>query len=243
MEIKIVVASHKVYPMPTEDIYLPLHVGKELSDKDFGFKGDNIGDNISSKNQSYNELTALYWIWKNINADYKGLAHYRRYFSIDGKNPITKREAVKLCTDSEVIVPISKKFYIISAYFHYTRSQKKMINIHTKDLDTLRDVIEELYPNYLETFNAKIKSRKLHMCNMFIMKNELFHKYCSFLFDVIEEVEHRIPSRLRVYGALSEFLLDTFLENNQILYKEVKMLELEKKSFCEKLKDRIKQAL
>ncbi|MCL2520879.1 MAG: DUF4422 domain-containing protein, partial [Spirochaetaceae bacterium] len=43
--------------------------------------GDDTGDNISEKRLSYNELTVMYWAWKNVKADYYGLCHYRRYFS------------------------------------------------------------------------------------------------------------------------------------------------------------------
>ena len=41
---------------------------------------DNDGENISSKNPMYCELTAQYWAWKNADADYYGFCHYRRYF-------------------------------------------------------------------------------------------------------------------------------------------------------------------
>lgn len=42
--------------------------------------GDNTGDNISAKKYRYSELTVQYWAWKNQDADYFGLCHYRRYF-------------------------------------------------------------------------------------------------------------------------------------------------------------------
>ena len=71
--------------MPTDNVYLPVHVGKE-GKEDIGFIGDNTGDNISTKNANYCELTGLYWAWKNISADYIGLCHYRRYFT--RTNPI-----------------------------------------------------------------------------------------------------------------------------------------------------------
>lgn len=50
MDIKILVAAHKKYQMPEEEIYLPLHVGKE-GKTDLGYQGDNTGDNISIKNR------------------------------------------------------------------------------------------------------------------------------------------------------------------------------------------------
>ena len=46
-----------------------------------GVYQDNQGDNISSLNKSYCELTTQYWAWKNMQADYYGFCHYRRFFS------------------------------------------------------------------------------------------------------------------------------------------------------------------
>ena len=86
--IKILVAAHKADPNIRQDeVYMPIHVGKSLHPElDLGFQGDNTGDNISEKNGSYCELTALYWAWKNLkDVEIIGLAHYRRYFAEDIK--------------------------------------------------------------------------------------------------------------------------------------------------------------
>ncbi len=48
----------------------------------FNMVGDNTGDNISLKNKSYCELTTQYWAWKNVDADYYGFCHYRRFFML-----------------------------------------------------------------------------------------------------------------------------------------------------------------
>ena len=79
LNIKIIVAAHKKYRMPADDIYLPLHVGAEGKES-IGYQGDNIGENISNLNPYFCELTGMYWMWKNLKADYLGLAHYRRHF-------------------------------------------------------------------------------------------------------------------------------------------------------------------
>ena len=77
-DIKVIVATHKKYRMPEEKMYLPLHVGAE-GKQSIGYIGDNTGDNISIKNPYYCELTGLYWAWKNLDAKYIGLVHYRIY--------------------------------------------------------------------------------------------------------------------------------------------------------------------
>ena len=46
---------------------------------------DNTGENISEKNSMYCELTAQYWAWKNLNADYYGFFHYRRYLNFSDR--------------------------------------------------------------------------------------------------------------------------------------------------------------
>ena len=58
--VKIIVATHKPYKMPDDDIYLPIQVGAEINTADLGYVKDNTGDNISSKNPYYCELTALF---------------------------------------------------------------------------------------------------------------------------------------------------------------------------------------
>ena len=80
MDIKILVAAHKKYHIPQNPMYIPIHVGHVLAKQEFRWQGDDTGNNISSKKTNYCELTALYWAWKNLDADAIGLVHYRRYF-------------------------------------------------------------------------------------------------------------------------------------------------------------------
>lgn len=100
--VKIIVATHKKYQMPSDQMYIPIHVGAdgkkdaEGNDLDFGYIKDNTGDNISNLNPSFCELTGLYWAWKNLDADYIGLVHYRRHFSkkrkVGFENVLTYKE-------------------------------------------------------------------------------------------------------------------------------------------------------
>ena len=95
--IKILVAHHKKSLVITNDVYLPIHVGKALhKDIDLGIQGDDEGDNISNENSIYCEMTAWYWAWKNLKADYVGLCHYRRYFTFE-KLPYLKLLKQNLC--------------------------------------------------------------------------------------------------------------------------------------------------
>ena len=97
MDIKILVAAHKKYWMPDDSVFLPIQVGAALHPA-LGYIPDNTGDNISAKNPNYCELTALYWAWKNLDCEYIGLCHYRRYFGhkVHSKDIEKKKEAYLL---------------------------------------------------------------------------------------------------------------------------------------------------
>lgn len=84
-ELTIFSVFHKDYAQPNCDFIKPIQVGKALNSLDLGFLKDDTGDNISAKNPTFCELTALYWMWKNndqMESEYVGLSHYRRYFCL-----------------------------------------------------------------------------------------------------------------------------------------------------------------
>ena len=66
---------------------------------------DNSGQNISDKNACYCEITALYWAWKNLDARYLGLVHYRRYFA--GKH-LDFHKAGRIATRAEIEKALTK---------------------------------------------------------------------------------------------------------------------------------------
>lgn len=241
MDIKIIVASHKKYWMPADDIYLPLHVGKE-GKADIGFIGDNTGDNISNKNANYCELTGLYWAWKNLPAEYIGLCHYRRYFT--HSNPcscskkkqviLTKAEWEELLNEHPIIVPDKRKYYIETNRSHYNHSH------YAKDLDMTEKIIQEKYPQYSEAFSKVMERTWAHMFNMFVMRRDYFDEYCNWLFDVLQELEKRTDItdydavEARIYGYISELLLDVWLETNKLEYYEQNVAFLEPQNWLKK---------
>lgn len=240
MNIKVIVATHKKYRMPDDDMYLPLHVG-HYGKSDIGFQGDDTGDNISEKNANYCELTGLYWAWKNLDSDYIGLVHYRRHFSASKRKKdkfasiLTQEQAEKLLRNKDAILPKKRKYFIETIYSHYA---------HTVDgshLDKTRLIISEKYPDYLAAFDKVMKSTSAHMFNMFIMKKELADKYCEWLFDVLSELEKRIDiSNLtafeaRLFGRVSEMLLDVWISKNNLSYLEIKHLHMEPINWAKKI--------
>lgn len=235
-DVKIIIATHKKYQMPTDSIYIPLHVGAE-GKSSLGYIKDNEGDNISSKNPYFCELTGLYWAWKNLKADYIGLVHYRRHFSLNKirfktenekfKKVLSRDEANKLLANTDIILPEKRKYYIENLYNHYKHT------MYIEPLDETRKIIEDKYPEYLEEFDKLHKRTSAHMFNMFIMKKEVLNKYCTWLFDILFELEKRIDENkydnfhARFYGRISELLLDVWIGKNGLKYKEIPIIDMQ----------------
>ena len=236
-DIKVIVATHKEYQMPTDDLYLPLHVGADSNNNKTDYKKDNTGKNISKKNPYFCELTGLYWAWKNLKADYIGLVHYRRYFTNSNKkykttiekfkHVLTLKEADKLLDNTNIILPKKRKYYIENLYDHYKRT------MYIEPLDETRKIIEEKYPKYLKEFDRLHKRKSAHMFNMMIMKKDILDDYCTWLFDILFELEKRFKDvkydqfHSRFYGRVSERLLDVYINTNNLSYKEVRFMDME----------------
>lgn len=240
MDVKILVATHKKYEMPRYSCYLPLHVGKKGKDN-LGYVGDDIGENISEKNPYYCELTGIYWAWRNLKADYIGLVHYRRQFK--GKNKqenslfdtvLSDVEIKELLKETDIILPKKRNYYIENLYDHYRHT------MYIEPLDVTGEIIKEFYPEYYKEFEKLHKRTSAHMFNMFIMKKEYFTKYCEWLFDILGKLEKKVDSskydsfHARFYGRVSELLLDIWLETNNMKYKEVPVISMEKVNWIKK---------
>ncbi len=248
MDIKIIVATHKKYWMPDDPMYLPVHVGA-AGKESIGYQRDDDGENISAKNPNYCELTGLYWAWKNLNADYIGLAHYRRHYS-NGKRFGEKKEKVvdsaemeKKLNEADILLPTPRNYWIETNYSQYAHAH------HAIDLDTTRDILKEKYPQYIAAWDSSMKKTIGHRFNMFVMKREYFDQYCEWLFDVLFELEKRLDISTynkydsRVFGFVSERLLDVWIETNQYSYKETGYVFMENQNWLIKGSNFIKRKL
>lgn len=231
---KIIIATHKKYRMPSDSIYLPVHVGKE-GKEGIGYTGDNTGNNISLKNPFFCELTGLYWAWKNLDEDYIGLAHYRRHFASNKKNRKDKFENVlgsneleKLLEQNEIILPKKRNYYIENLYDHYAHT------LYIEPLDITGEIIKEKYPKYYDEFKNLKKRKSAHMFNMMIMSKEKLNEYCTWMFDILFELEKKVDStkydnfHARFYGRISELLLDVWINTNGYKYTEIPVIYMEK---------------
>lgn len=237
-KIVVAVATHKPYRMPNDPIYLPLHVGADLHpDVLPDMQGDNTGDNISSLNGSYSELTGLYWLWKNCDAQYKGLVHYRRLLGSDqpakrhAKDPYDRLvdgpELLSLLAEKDVVLARRRNYYIETVYDHYSNT------FDGSQFDLARNVIAERTPEYLSAWDWLMGSKKAHLFNMFVMSSDLLDEYCSWMFSILEEMGRRIDTSgmddfaARWPGRVSERLLDPWLETNEHTFAELPVVSPE----------------
>jgi hypothetical protein len=237
MSVLILAASHKEYQLLGNEAHRPLMVGASLMQKiPDGWLRDDTGDNISAKNSTYCELTGLYWAWKSLPdefaAEYIGLCHYRRYFGSPGKSGkiITAAVAETLLQKYDMILPKRRRYYIESNYSHYIHAH------HEADLDLTRAIIAERYPDYLDAYDKRMSMTWGHRFNMFIMSRDLMNEYCSWLFDILFELENRLdisdysPRDRRVFGFVSERLLDVWIDRTGYTFTEVPYIFAEKEN-------------
>ena len=234
--IKIFIVSHKEFLSPDIPYHYPIYVGGRIKS---GLT-DDTGDNIADKNPLYNELTALYWLWKNTEIpDYIGLSHYRRYFNFNGKcnkysrlglagykKSLNKKygwdeKSIENAVNGSDII-VAREITRIDPHEDSIYSNM-MKNDPRKTLLTLRECVSELYPEYIETYDEHLTRKSISSFNMFIMKKELFEEYAEWLFNVLFRFEEKWSAMYgyenipRACGFMGEHLLHVF-----ITYKESK---------------------
>ena len=243
-KLTVLVITHKDYEVPASACYRPLFVGGKIASglKNEDFYQDNSGVNIAEKNSSFCELTGLYWAWKNgvfENNQYVGLVHYRRYFAgkalyLKKKQIASESELLTILEKYDVILPRKRNYFIESIYSHYQHAH------HIEDLDLTRDVIIELQSEYLESFDAVMQGRKLHLYNMFVMSSEKASEYCHWLFSILFELEQRIDItqydnyQKRVFGFIAERLFNVWILYNQLNVKYLSVVNLDGENLIKK---------
>lgn len=152
----VLIACHKPYGFPDIEGYMPLEVGAVLHSAAVpGAFPDNAGDNISEKNPAYCELTGLYWAWKNLNCDYIGLVHYRRYFAVGllHRRIAEKPDCFAALQKAPVILPKKRHYVIETNYSQYIHAH------HQQDLSVTHKVLEDQCPEYLAAFDRQMRMR------------------------------------------------------------------------------------
>jgi len=187
---------------------------------------DNTGDEISEKNGSFCELTALYWIWKNTSDDdYIGLEHYRRYFCYPGRlisKALPATEIAKILTEYDAIV--YKPVYFKKPLYNVYADEDSPHHLYKSDLDYCIEYIHLNYPEYSAAVQkALFEKGPSYPCNMFVMRREKLNAYCEWLFPMLFALEKkngdismRDAYNRRAYGFLSERLFVVWLTHQNL---------------------------
>lgn len=241
-DIQLFVSCHKpgVY-VPDNTLLRPIQVGAARSGRRLeGMLHDDEGDNISRKNVSYCELTGQYWAWRNVRADYYGFLHYRRYFNFsearypEHHEPFIFGDVVFDRNDDDTLAHIgfdeARMRSVIEAHDFVAPTPiatpdganvydqyRLSAGHHIEDFDCVLDIIERLYPEVWPSAERYLAQDRLYVCNMFVMRADLFDEYSRFLFDVLgrherlTDASHYTAVGRRVSGYLGERLCGIWL--------------------------------
>lgn len=218
-KIHIAVACHKPSRLPENDILIPVQVNSAAAKNRMDMTHDDEGDNISAKNPSYCELTAQYWEWKNVDADYYGLCHYRRFmcFTVPDKAKRNNRKQIEAeaiddwnikrfgLDDEEAMRRVIEVSDIVtgenqnvSRLYTPRGNQPTAMKhwtahdralINAEDLDKMLGILKEVSPELGRDTVKYLSGRTFTGFNCFVMKKELFNELCEIEFKVLERLE------------------------------------------------------
>ena len=225
-KIKIFV-SHRIdinSELIDNPLYVPVRCGAVFDQENpMNIQGDDTGDNISEKRMSFCEFTVQYWAWKNVDADYYGLCHYRRYLSFSEKcyptdeynmvyAPIlTGREKnlFGLTDPNSMRERIFPYDLIVSDYAEVShiptpdgkkRTVREMWDAHDgvffekRVIDWMFRLIDEKSPEYSQSAREYFSGTRHRGFNCYVMRRELFDRLCQFQFPIMFEIAYRLDT-------------------------------------------------
>ena len=249
-KFEIFVITHKKIEYRIINNYIPIIVGEKDIYKKGIYLKDDSGDNICYKNNNYCELTAIYWLWKNYDLPkYIGVCHYRRFF-VHGffSSLINEKKVNKIMKSYDIILPKKNTVKKGNIYEHFINGKSGK----ERDLINLRKIISKNYPDYLRDYDIIMQSKSISYFNMMIISKSDYNKYCRWLFDILFELEKITDltgytiQQQRIYGFLSEFLLNVWVKHEQLkpYYCDVLFIEESKiKTFINRTKISIKRLI
>lgn len=141
-------------------------------------QGDDVGDNISKENRYYNEMTMIYWLYKNLDFDvapkYIGVGHYRRFF----KTHANYRQY-------DIILP-HPGVMNESVYSQYVGSHDE------KAMKYAMTIIKEIYPDYVDFMKEYLNGNMFFACNLMMIKKEWFFEYGDWIFSILAKLHQNV---------------------------------------------------
>ncbi len=186
------------YFLPNYSWIEPFAVGPLALVQNDWISDNGSGESIAHLNNSFGELTAQYWAWKNVkDVDFIGFCHYRRYFNfLNATNsthpklladPIPdimsyiasedqRNAALKILDQSDVI---STRSYILS-----NSIGEQFREGHGAEIwDVYIHALEETSPNWLRAYVPWYElSNEARFYPIYIMSWGEFDRFCGLLF-------------------------------------------------------------
>lgn len=238
--VRIFVMTHKAFDVPDDEMYIPLHVGHAGADCDFGYAGDDTGDNISELNRYYAELSGVYWVWKNFHAaDFVGICHYRRFLTDESGYAFTEREYERILKQYDIIT--TKQLVLPNSYSYGFSAHHG-----ERALCETANVIRERHPEFYDTYVTLLEGNKTYFGNMLVAKRELYGEYCAWLFDILFTLQGRIDLRFaddyhrRVFGFISEFLLYVWVTVRKLSAYECRVALIGEKNEIKEIREQMR---
>lgn len=161
---------------------------------------------ISDKNRQFCELTAMYWIWKNSDADVVGLEHWRRRFLLpDNWVEVMKREGI------DVILPVP---LCVMPSLEDNFTDRHLPEIWDATMESIKSIHSE---DALPAAKYFKENNLYSPCNMLIARKDVFDDYSAWLFPVLFDLNNRIGTvddkyQNRYPGFVSERLLNYYFD-------------------------------
>jgi lipopolysaccharide biosynthesis glycosyltransferase len=219
-KIDIAVCYHKESPIFQNEALKPMQLGKAINKIALGIRGDDTGDNMSTENKFYAEDTAFYWLWKNSEADIKGIMHYLRLLDLNGAGNrdrslilddvkpdvlinelgLTESRISELMKDNDVL--IRQSVDIFDWFAGNIEEQYKATHI-PEYWDYMMKIIKTDFPDIYPAASRLANSHFGWFQNIVVMRGKLFDQMCAFRFSVLQKLETKVD-RNRLEIALGE---------------------------------------
>ena len=118
-----------------------------------------------------------------------------------------------------------------------------------RNLDLAGEIIQELFPDYYETFRRVISDNRCYVGNLFAAPKALFCAYCEWLFPIFFALEEHLDVsgyddyHKRVFGFLSEQLLIVWVIHNHLSCYEADFGLIQEKAETVNLKETLRELL
>ena len=231
--------------------YKIIHAGHVRAKNDFGYICDDTGDNISHLNPFLDEVTALYWIWKNTRHTHTGFVHYRRFLTsktnqkefrpgeyvFNAKNILSEAEILKILSEYDIIVTSERTCDRTQLEMMiYSTGQPNLVKISEL---IVRKHLKKNQPDYLDAYDAVINGFVFFLYGIHVTRRNIFEAYCEWLFSFMLDATEELAAKIqigdkklidmehvysRMMSFFSERMLTVWLKKNHLRIKTLPIM-------------------